>query len=188
MVSDLYALPRDAKLVFRDCGTVNCWYNPADGSVTMCYEMIEFAIKLMQKYEGATAQAPATPQPSSQPQTQTQSDPRTFLVGAWHTIKHESGVRSDLLTIFRTDGTFRVSDRVTMPGFDQVLEAKGRWTVTSNGQGRRRIAMRPTEWKPRQVCVKGSCSLLSTKEDVSDVEIVDHDTLRGKVDEMRRVQ
>ena len=34
-------LPRPVNVVFKDCGKLNAWYSPREGSITMCYELIE---------------------------------------------------------------------------------------------------------------------------------------------------
>lgn len=36
-----YVLPRPINVVFKDCGQLNAWYSPREGSITMCYELIE---------------------------------------------------------------------------------------------------------------------------------------------------
>lgn len=54
-MSSAYVLPRDTKFVMRDCGTVNSFYTPRDGSVTLCYEMFSYIIKLFNAYEGRAA-------------------------------------------------------------------------------------------------------------------------------------
>ncbi|WZB77395.1 DUF4344 domain-containing metallopeptidase [Achromobacter insuavis] len=36
-----YVLPRPVNVVFKDCGKLNAWYSPREGTITMCYELIE---------------------------------------------------------------------------------------------------------------------------------------------------
>ncbi|MET3927922.1 DUF4344 domain-containing metallopeptidase [Devosia sp. 2618] len=36
-----YALPRDLKVIYKDCGELNAWYSPREGVITMCYDLIE---------------------------------------------------------------------------------------------------------------------------------------------------
>ncbi|MEP6923945.1 MAG: DUF4344 domain-containing metallopeptidase [Pyrinomonadaceae bacterium] len=43
------ALPYDITLVTRDCGQVNAFYNPADHSVTLCYELLDNFYTLFKK-------------------------------------------------------------------------------------------------------------------------------------------
>jgi hypothetical protein len=33
---------RDVRIVFKDCGVINAWYDPARGTITMCWEAVEF--------------------------------------------------------------------------------------------------------------------------------------------------
>lgn len=36
-----YALPRGLKVIYKDCGELNAWYSPREGTITMCYDLIE---------------------------------------------------------------------------------------------------------------------------------------------------
>lgn len=49
-----YALPRPLKVVFQDCDVANAWYYPKDGSVTMCYDIIEHFVVMISDVELAT--------------------------------------------------------------------------------------------------------------------------------------
>lgn len=49
-----YVLPRPLKVVFQDCDVVNAWYYPKDGSVTMCYDIIEHFVVMISDVELAT--------------------------------------------------------------------------------------------------------------------------------------
>lgn len=49
-----YVLPRRVKVVFQDCDAVNAWYYPKEGSVTMCYDIIEHFIVMTSDIELAT--------------------------------------------------------------------------------------------------------------------------------------
>ncbi|WP_255809083.1 DUF4344 domain-containing metallopeptidase [Achromobacter animicus] len=40
-LGNTYVLPRPINVTFKDCGQLNAWYNPREGSITMCYELIE---------------------------------------------------------------------------------------------------------------------------------------------------
>lgn len=40
-LADTYALPRDLTVTYRDCGELNAWYSPTEGTITMCYDLIE---------------------------------------------------------------------------------------------------------------------------------------------------
>ncbi|WP_313622234.1 DUF4344 domain-containing metallopeptidase [Achromobacter sp.] len=41
LLGQTYVLPRPVNVTFKDCGQLNAWYNPREGSITMCYELIE---------------------------------------------------------------------------------------------------------------------------------------------------
>jgi|GEM_PF-364778 len=67
-VGRAFALPRPLKITYQDCDVVNAWYAPSEGSITMCYEIIEhFAVLISDIEEGtkdgyeqvASASAPA---------------------------------------------------------------------------------------------------------------------------------
>lgn len=49
-----YVLPRPVRVVFQDCDAVNAWYYPKEGSVTMCYDIIEHFIVMTSDIELAT--------------------------------------------------------------------------------------------------------------------------------------
>ncbi|GHC46423.1 DUF4344 domain-containing metallopeptidase [Neogemmobacter tilapiae] len=49
-----YALPRDIPVIFKDCGELNAWYSPSEGSVTMCYDLIEYLIVMISDIEMGT--------------------------------------------------------------------------------------------------------------------------------------
>ena len=46
-IEDNYALPRDLQVTYKNCGELNAWYDPREGSITMCYELIEHLIRLV---------------------------------------------------------------------------------------------------------------------------------------------
>lgn len=52
-VGRAFALPRPLKITYQDCDVVNAWYAPNEGSITMCYEIIEhFAVLISDIEEG----------------------------------------------------------------------------------------------------------------------------------------
>ncbi|KQN72480.1 DUF4344 domain-containing metallopeptidase [Devosia sp. Leaf64] len=63
-----YALPRDIAVNYRNCDELNAWYSPDEGTITMCYDLIEHLVVMIADVElGDTgAEPPAeTPQASS---------------------------------------------------------------------------------------------------------------------------
>ena len=46
--------PRDLKVVFRECGRANAWYDAKAGQIAMCYGLIERLTALIFQAEGRT--------------------------------------------------------------------------------------------------------------------------------------
>jgi Putative metallopeptidase len=64
IASMVYVLPRDTKLVLRECGEADGAYDPADGSMTVCYETVT-AIQQFFLNEGLPSAGPfAAPLPA----------------------------------------------------------------------------------------------------------------------------
>jgi len=65
-LANTYALPRDLKVTYRDCGELNAWYAPNEGTITMCYDLIEHLAVMISDIEMGTqggmaaAAAPST--------------------------------------------------------------------------------------------------------------------------------
>jgi hypothetical protein len=49
-----YVLPRDIVVTFKDCGELNAWYDPQAGTITMCYDIIEYAVTIVSDIEMGT--------------------------------------------------------------------------------------------------------------------------------------
>lgn len=49
-----YVLPRPLQITFKDCGQLNAWYSPSEGSVTMCYDLIEHLAVMISDIEMKT--------------------------------------------------------------------------------------------------------------------------------------
>lgn len=81
LLGQTYVLPRPVNVVFKDCDTLNAWYSPREGSITMCYELIENIAVMISDIEMGTVggEVVATgggKAPSQQPQQQPQQQPR----------------------------------------------------------------------------------------------------------------
>jgi hypothetical protein len=50
-----FVLPRDVIVTFKDCGDLNAWYMPSDGTVTMCYDLIEYLVVMISDIEMGTS-------------------------------------------------------------------------------------------------------------------------------------
>ncbi len=82
LLGQTYVLPRPVNVVFKDCGKLNAWYSPREGSITMCYELIENIAVMISDIEmgtvgGEPKQGGAAPQRSPQqaPQQPRQQPP-----------------------------------------------------------------------------------------------------------------
>ena len=62
-----YALPRDLAVNYRQCGELNAWYSPNEGSITMCYDLIEYLVDMIADVELGDASTADTPQAESVP-------------------------------------------------------------------------------------------------------------------------
>ncbi|UXN71865.1 DUF4344 domain-containing metallopeptidase [Devosia neptuniae] len=66
-LSKNYALPRPIAVTYKDCGELNAWYDPREGTITMCYDLIEHLALMISDIEmgtGDTGSATQT-QPTS---------------------------------------------------------------------------------------------------------------------------
>lgn len=82
LLGQTYVLPRPVNVVFKDCGKLNAWYAPREGSITMCYELIENIAVMISDIEMGTVGGEVVAQgggkaPGQQPQQQPQQQPRT---------------------------------------------------------------------------------------------------------------
>ncbi|MDH7793076.1 DUF4344 domain-containing metallopeptidase [Ochrobactrum sp. AN78] len=55
-LSQTYVLPRPITVTFRDCGQLNAWYDPKEGSITMCYDLFEHLAVMISDVETGSAQ------------------------------------------------------------------------------------------------------------------------------------
>jgi rhodanese-related sulfurtransferase len=57
-----YVLPRDLTVTYRQCGELNAWYAANEGSITMCYDLIEYLVDMLAEVETvATETSSASP-------------------------------------------------------------------------------------------------------------------------------
>ncbi|WMD18083.1 DUF4344 domain-containing metallopeptidase [Achromobacter seleniivolatilans] len=76
LLEKTYVLPRPLKVVFKDCGQLNAWYSPREGSITMCYELIENIAVMISDIEMGTVNGEVVSKggaPATQPRQQTAS-------------------------------------------------------------------------------------------------------------------
>jgi rhodanese-related sulfurtransferase len=53
-LSKLYAFPRPITVIYRDCGKINAWYDQSNATLTMCYEVIDYAVRIIANVEAAS--------------------------------------------------------------------------------------------------------------------------------------
>lgn len=56
-LSQTYVLPRPITVTFRDCGQLNAWYDPKEGSITMCYDLFEHLAVMISDVETGSSQS-----------------------------------------------------------------------------------------------------------------------------------
>lgn len=56
-LSQTYVLPRPITVTFRDCGQLNAWYDPKEGSITMCYDLFEHLAVMISDVETGNSQS-----------------------------------------------------------------------------------------------------------------------------------
>jgi rhodanese-related sulfurtransferase len=82
LLGQTYVLPRPVNVVFKDCGKLNAWYNPREGSITMCYELIEnIAVMISDIEMGTVGGEVAAKDGGRAPQQQPQQQPRQSSPG-----------------------------------------------------------------------------------------------------------
>lgn len=59
-LASTYALPRDLKVIYKDCGELNAWYSPREGTITMCYDLIEELAVMISDIEMGTTNGEET--------------------------------------------------------------------------------------------------------------------------------
>ncbi|MEZ5669824.1 MAG: DUF4344 domain-containing metallopeptidase [Alphaproteobacteria bacterium] len=52
-LNDVFALPQDLVVRFAECDEENAWYDPADQSITMCYQIMASFLRLAQAGQAA---------------------------------------------------------------------------------------------------------------------------------------
>ncbi|MCY1127172.1 DUF4344 domain-containing metallopeptidase [Frigidibacter sp. RF13] len=49
-----FVLPRPIEVIYRDCDELNAWYDPREGTITMCYNLVEYIIVMISDIEMGT--------------------------------------------------------------------------------------------------------------------------------------
>ena len=201
LLTKLYVLPRDTKLQVTECGVVNAFYNSEDGSVTLCYEMLQEVMNVFAKAEGSDGppagderQKPPPNPPTPQPRSEDTFNLAQFLTGIWRLQQHsDKGTTDDILVQAMPDGTYRARHDVQVPGMTQhvVIAVLGRWSAeAAQGQGTFHLVLQPQQWTPSQLCLApdGSCRPLNMSPTNMIVQIRDRNTLASAAGLATRVQ
>ncbi len=154
-LGQMFAWPRDLTIVFKDCQDVNAWYSPDDASITMCYQMTEFASQVIFDGDqqlanggtgGATTPAPTTPQAGNRALT----DAEKFLVGTWTASATQNGVTAQFIAIYADDLSYQAEERYPNITVDTV----GTWAADVQTDGSNVITLENTvvDWQPKQIC------------------------------------
>ncbi len=150
-LGQMYAWPRDLSVVFKDCGDVNAWYSPDDASITMCYEMAEFASQVI--FDGdqtlASGGAP-TPQSPPQPGNRALTDAEQFLVGTWTASTTINGATAQFIAVYADDLSYQSEDVYPNVTVDTV----GTWAADVETDGSNVITLENSvvDWQPKQIC------------------------------------
>ncbi|QYJ22830.1 hypothetical protein KYT87_06230 [Achromobacter sp. ES-001] len=75
LLGKTYVLPRPVNVVFKDCGKLNAWYSPREGSITMCYELIENIAVMISDIEMGTVGGEIVAKDGSAPPARQQQAP-----------------------------------------------------------------------------------------------------------------
>lgn len=175
-VAKQFVLPRDTKIVFRDCGVENCFYSPSDGSVTMCWEMINF---VMQEFRKHGQNAPLPPQPGPVPGPAPAPGPGPnpgpslsldqFLIGRWHERSNANGMVIDMQLEFGPQNMYQAQLQVMSPQ-PMTIQVQGQWRITPTGDNRAQINFVPIRWFPPQAPMNPT---------TVPIELVDRNTFRS---------
>jgi hypothetical protein len=192
IATKLYVLPRDTKIIVRDCDEANCWYSEDDGSVTICYSMMKLVLDLVHQHEGGQTGAPpppvATPTPKPKPAPQSVDLPH-FLTGTWFSQTTNALGFAETRAMLNADGTYLAQESIRMSsGGFVVITARGRWSAQPMGGNRFTMTQVPFEWTPRQICqAPGYCQPLTLGRVTEVITIVDRNTMRTQAGQINRV-
>ncbi len=138
-ISNLEVLPRDTKIVFRDCGVANAFYDTKDGSVTMCHELMGLIYKVFRRHAPAMVATVATGAdalPADDPGRGGAVLAR-FLRGFWR-VQTASGT---MMAELATDGSFRM----TGDAGGAASAVSGRWSAVPMGHGQVQLSLVPMQ-------------------------------------------
>lgn len=198
LLSKLYVLPRDTKIIVRECGAVNCFYNSRDGSVTICYEMLAYVLVMFNRHEGTQGQpvTTGTTAPTPQPAPQTAPPASTLdiagtLAGIWRMQINSGSTVDNLLIEAKADGTYKARHEVGVGEGKQVVVATiGRWSAEPVAERQSfKLVITPLKWYPTNICNDaGACTPLNLSPVEVVVRVQDRNTLVAQDIRATRVQ
>ena len=158
--------PRDLLVEFRDCGEINAFYIRDIATITMCYEMIEYASQTVLQAEGI-AFAP-TPGASA----------FAFVQGTWMTRLNTVYGLLDVAITYQPDQTYR-SDEVWVQSGILAARVAGTWVAELAAPNQLLIHRRPTEWLPQTACYydQAACQPYVGQSVTYPAQIIDQNTM-----------
>ncbi len=182
-LGQMFNWPRDLQVVFRDCEDVNAWYSPDDASITMCYQMTEFASQIIFEGDKTLADAPA-PAPAGTPAPDAGNRPLTdaekFLVGIWTASMPVNGGTAQFAIAYADDLSYLSQEQYP----NVTIKSAGVWAADVITDGGNVIALKNSalEWEPKQICdannrncqpftpESGSINVTATGQDTVEVD------------------
>jgi hypothetical protein len=161
--------PRDISIIFRDCDRVNAWWDPRAGTVTMCYNMIELAAKLVASVSSETGVPPSTGGGLAVPSLQQQ------LAGRW-SGQFADGAGGFLVFIdLNADGSYAQTLHYTAQNL--TITVRGAWRASPGPGNQILFDMRPQQWNPTQACFGSQCQPLQFPPQVMQAILAGQDTI-----------
>lgn len=193
-VGKLYVLPRDTKIVVKDCGVVNCWYGSENGSITVCHEMVETISAMFNKYDDTgKPEAGTTPPDGGAPGSETPDGGKTvsietYLLGTWRSDFDSADGPVATLTHFDRDGTYQAVQRIGTARGNVDIKVTGRWKAEVVGGDTFSLELTPQKWSPKEICAsRNRCRRVDLSRVKNDIAVVDDDTMRSPRGEVKRI-
>ncbi len=171
-----FTLPRDITVTFADCPEYNAWYDPRDGSITLCYALFDLTASTVLDGLGVTdGGAPpevATPAPPPAPAPEGDLPPAMrFMVGTWTaTYTASDGRDYEALVIYQTDGRYGLR----YDGPLGVVSVAGYWSAFVNEDTVLMVSNEPFLWEPLELCdAQGVCTPNDQQASTFPVEMLD---------------
>ncbi len=136
-ISNLEVLPRDTRIVFRDCGVVNAFYDTKDGSVTMCHELMGRIYQVFRRHAPSMVATVSARADDPEGLGQGGEVLARFLRGFWR-VQTAGGT---MMAELATDGSFRMTSAAGGPS----SAVSGRWSAAPMGNGQVQLCLVPMQ-------------------------------------------